>query len=135
MEKSSGWNLDGVRGALTRHRGTPFPARKDPSQEAGGAEEQPLQSLVYLLESPREISGDLWIRHVAESLGIDLLAKNNDATAFVKPLPPPGLTPRGDDCDMLKIPERVFWIFHVKRPYVEDPASAKPSPPTRLGFP
>jgi uncharacterized protein YegJ (DUF2314 family) len=95
----------------------------DASPDPAETEDPPVRSLVFLLESPREISGDLWIRHLGESLGIDLLSKEKDATSFVMPMPHPELTPQGDDCYMLKIPEGVFWIFHVKRPYVDDPAA------------
>lgn len=98
------------------------PAPADRPEADSGTEDPPLRSLVYLLESPREISGDLWIRHLGESLGIDLLSKEKDATTFVMPVPHPELTPRGDDCYLLQIPAGVFWIFHVKRSYVDDPA-------------
>jgi uncharacterized protein YegJ (DUF2314 family) len=93
-----------------------------PKPPADGDEDndEPIRSLVLLLDAPREIKDDAWITHLGEALGISLGSGDGDSVNFVLPMPHPVLTPQGDDCFMLKIPCGVFWIFHVKRPYFED---------------
>lgn len=95
----------------------------DDSNSDDSQEETPIRSLVFFLDEPRRIEGGEWIGHLGQALGLDLSPDRKDATEFVMPMPHPVLTPQGDDCFMLKIPEGVFWIFHVKSPYIEDLAA------------
>jgi uncharacterized protein YegJ (DUF2314 family) len=81
---------------------------------------KPLQSLVFLLDSPRNVSDAAWIDHLGQALGVNLRSDDKDAQEFILPMPHPALTPQGDDCFMLKIPSGVFWILNVKRPYFDD---------------
>jgi uncharacterized protein YegJ (DUF2314 family) len=93
---------------------------KAESKDTGEEEDQPLRSLVFFLDAPRDVEAGHWVDHLGQALGIPLNANGENSTEFVIPMPHPGLTPKGDDCFMLSIPEGVFWIFHVKSPYVED---------------
>jgi uncharacterized protein YegJ (DUF2314 family) len=95
---------------------------KQEDEAEDGGEDKPIRSLVFFLEEPRRIDGGEWIGHLGKALDLDLTPGRKDATEFVMPMPHPVLTPQGDDCFMLKMPEGVFWIFHVKSPYIENPA-------------
>ncbi len=94
-------------------------SQQDGRQEPEG-DDEPLRSLVFMLDEPRKIEAGAWVNHLSEALGVPLNADGEQSRTFVMPMPHPVLTPRGDDCFMLMIPQGAFWIFHVKSPYMDD---------------
>jgi uncharacterized protein YegJ (DUF2314 family) len=89
-----------------------------PSSKQG--EEKPLMALVFLLEQPRKIEPGPWIDQLGEALGITLNADGDKSTEFIMRMPHPAIPPERGDTFMLKIPQGVFWIFHVHQPYFTD---------------
>jgi uncharacterized protein YegJ (DUF2314 family) len=94
-------------------------ASGDSDKEAG--EDRPLQSLVFLLEQPRKIEPGLWVDQLGTALGLQLNAQGDQSTEFIMPMPHPSIPPERGDTFMLKLPQGVFWIFHVHQPYFTDP--------------
>ena len=98
-----------------------FKWRNARSQAAESSEDAPLRSLVFLLEEPRAIESARWVTQIGEALGVSLNADGKKSTEFVMPMPDPAISAEDGDCFMLKIRHGVFWIFNIRKPYMDDP--------------
>ncbi len=83
----------------------------------------PLVSLVYFLDEPRE-ADETAIRHcVANALGIRFPVDDPDSDTFVIPFSPPDDRRNGQHIRhyMVRIPDGLFAVLVSDRPYIEDP--------------
>ncbi len=90
---------------------------------AAGAEDgdAPLRSLVFLLDEPRTIEPGAWVKQLGDALGAKLDSGDGDATEFLLQMPHPAIPPEDGDCFMLQIPAGNFWVFNIRKPYMDDP--------------
>lgn len=96
------------------------------------AEDQPLCSLVLLLDSPRDITDTAWIDHLGKAHQLDFRGDDPNATTFVMPMPHPVVSD-GGNCFMLSHPTGMFFILNSQRPYLAEPGKfAKSIPDRRL---
>jgi len=94
-------------------------------------DDHPLRSLVFLLEEPRTIEPGAWVGQLGAALGAELNAHGDESTEFLLPMPHPNIPPEDGDCFMLKIPEGVFWVFNIRKPYMDNPEEFAESIPDR----
>lgn len=97
----------------------PSPPAAEPS--AVPSAEDPLRSLVFLLDAPRDAADKTWTRHLGQVLGVEF-SEDDDATGFIVPMPHP-VNAHGGECFMVSVPDGIFWILNGKTPYMDDPAS------------
>lgn len=88
-------------------------------------DESPLISIVYLLQTPRQMSEESIRNHASEAFGVDFEPDNEDATELVIELPSPPFNgvPKGKGASyMLKINDNMYIVHNFAMPYMEDPA-------------
>lgn len=109
---------------------TPVPSEgmEEPDDET--SEDEPLRSLVLLLDAPWDISDTAWIEHVGSALGVKFSQDDPNAVNFITPIPHP-ISETGGSCFMMAVPVGMFWIFNSIKPYVENTESLAQSTPDR----
>jgi len=99
-----------------RKRAKPPPA--DPVEP----EEEPLISLVYLLEEPREATEETVRRCVSTALGLELKSNDPQATEFVISADAPGIGPNGGTHHFIvNVSQGIFGVIVSSDPYIENP--------------
>jgi hypothetical protein len=98
------------------------PKPKAPHSPAGSTDHDPPQSLVFLLDAPRDNTDQAWIRNLGQALGIEF-KETGDTNGYLIPMPHP-VNEHGGDCHVMSVPEGVFQILTASRPYMENPAES-----------
>lgn len=110
-----------VHWLVTRRERSAAPA-SDTGSDSSEPEEEPLISLVYLLEEPREATEETVRRCVSSALKLDLKSNDPQATEFVISADGPGLGPNGGTRHFIvNIPQGVFGVIVSPDPYIDNP--------------